>query len=42
MLSYYQVTTDTSLIHQILNALYHFKIQSVLVEGGADYCSLFG
>jgi diaminohydroxyphosphoribosylaminopyrimidine deaminase/5-amino-6-(5-phosphoribosylamino)uracil reductase len=41
MLSYYQVTTDTSLVHQILNALYHFKIQSVLVEGGAKLLQSF-
>jgi len=34
-LFYYQVTHDVSLVHQIANALYHLKIQSVLVEGGA-------
>jgi len=32
--SYYQVTTDVSLVHQVAHALYHLKIQSVLVEGG--------
>ncbi len=32
---YYQVSKDTNLVHQILNALYHLKIQTVLVEGGA-------
>ncbi len=32
---YYQVSEDTSLVHQIINALYHLKIQTVLVEGGA-------
>jgi diaminohydroxyphosphoribosylaminopyrimidine deaminase/5-amino-6-(5-phosphoribosylamino)uracil reductase len=32
---YYQVSGDTSLVHQIINALYHLKIQTVLVEGGA-------
>ncbi len=35
LLSYYQVTKDVSLVHQILNALYKLNIQSVLVEGGA-------
>lgn len=34
-LLYYQVATDTSLIHQIMIALYQLRIQSVLVEGGA-------
>jgi diaminohydroxyphosphoribosylaminopyrimidine deaminase / 5-amino-6-(5-phosphoribosylamino)uracil reductase len=34
-LHYYQVTKDVNLVHQIVNALYHLKIQSVLVEGGA-------
>ena len=34
-LHYYQVTEDVSLVHQILNALYHLGIQSILVEGGA-------
>jgi diaminohydroxyphosphoribosylaminopyrimidine deaminase / 5-amino-6-(5-phosphoribosylamino)uracil reductase len=33
--SYYQVTEDVSLVHQIVNALYQLKIQSVIVEGGA-------
>lgn len=32
---YYQVTHDVSLVQQIVNALYHLNIQSVLVEGGA-------
>lgn len=32
---YYQVTADVSLVHQIINALYQLKVQSVLVEGGA-------
>jgi diaminohydroxyphosphoribosylaminopyrimidine deaminase/5-amino-6-(5-phosphoribosylamino)uracil reductase len=32
---YYQVTEDVSLVHQIMNALYHMNIQSVLVEGGS-------
>lgn len=40
-LSYYQVTTDASLVHQIVNALYQLKIQSVLVEGGAKLLQSF-
>lgn len=32
--SYYQVTEDANMIHQILNACYQLNIQSVLVEGG--------
>jgi diaminohydroxyphosphoribosylaminopyrimidine deaminase/5-amino-6-(5-phosphoribosylamino)uracil reductase len=31
---YYQVTSDVSLVHQVMNALYRSGIQSVLVEGG--------
>lgn len=34
-LHWYQITGDVSLVHQVLNALYQLKIQSVLVEGGA-------
>lgn len=34
-IGYYQVTEDTSLVHQMLNALRQLNIQSVLVEGGA-------
>lgn len=40
-LLYYQVTEDVSLIHQVLNALYHLNIQSVLVEGGAQLLQSF-
>jgi diaminohydroxyphosphoribosylaminopyrimidine deaminase/5-amino-6-(5-phosphoribosylamino)uracil reductase len=40
-LLYYQVTKDVSLIHQIMNALYHLEIQSVLVEGGARLLQSF-
>ena len=40
-LLYYQVTRDTSLVHQILDALYHLKVQSVLVEGGAKLLQSF-
>lgn len=32
---YYQVTKDVNLVHQMLNALYKLKIQSLIVEGGA-------
>ncbi|MGI8598731.1 MAG: dihydrofolate reductase family protein, partial [Chitinophagaceae bacterium] len=32
---YYQVTEDVNLVHQMLNALYKLKIQSLIVEGGA-------
>lgn len=40
-LSYYQVTEDVSLVHQIINGLYQMKIQSVLVEGGARLLQSF-
>jgi diaminohydroxyphosphoribosylaminopyrimidine deaminase / 5-amino-6-(5-phosphoribosylamino)uracil reductase len=40
-LLYYQVTDDVSLVHQVLNALYQTKIQSVLVEGGAALLQTF-
>ena len=40
-LIYYQVTEDVNLIHQIVNALYQLKIQSVLVEGGAKLLQSF-
>lgn len=39
--SHYQVTEDVSLIHQIINALYQLKIQSVMVEGGAQLLQSF-
>ena len=38
---YYHVTKDTSLVHQITNALYLLKIQSVIVEGGARLLQSF-
>lgn len=38
---YYQVTIDVSLVQQIVNALYHLNIQSVLVEGGARLLQSF-
>lgn len=40
-LIYYQVTQDVSVVHQIVNALYQMKIQSVLVEGGARLLQSF-
>ncbi len=40
-LVYYQVTADMSLVHQIVNALYQLKIQSVIVEGGAKLLQSF-
>ena len=40
-LIYYQVTGDVNLVHQIVNALYQMKIQSVLVEGGAKLLQSF-
>jgi diaminohydroxyphosphoribosylaminopyrimidine deaminase / 5-amino-6-(5-phosphoribosylamino)uracil reductase len=33
---YYQITNDVSVVYQIMHALYQLKIQSVLVEGGAQ------
>lgn len=38
---YYQVAEDASVVHQIINALYQLKIQSVLVEGGAQLLQSF-
>jgi diaminohydroxyphosphoribosylaminopyrimidine deaminase/5-amino-6-(5-phosphoribosylamino)uracil reductase len=38
---YYQVTADVSLVHQIINALYQLKIQSVMIEGGARMLQSF-
>ncbi|MDP4261902.1 MAG: bifunctional diaminohydroxyphosphoribosylaminopyrimidine deaminase/5-amino-6-(5-phosphoribosylamino)uracil reductase RibD [Bacteroidota bacterium] len=40
-LMYYQVTEEVSLVHQIVNALYQLKIQSVFVEGGARLLQSF-
>ena len=40
-LNFYQVTEDVSLVHQIINALYQMKIQSVIVEGGARLLQSF-
>ncbi|HET6769933.1 MAG TPA: bifunctional diaminohydroxyphosphoribosylaminopyrimidine deaminase/5-amino-6-(5-phosphoribosylamino)uracil reductase RibD [Chitinophagaceae bacterium] len=40
-LNYYQVTEDVSLVHQIVNALYQMRIQSLIVEGGAKLLQSF-
>ena len=40
-LLYYQVTEDVELVHQVCNALYQMKIQSVLIEGGARLLQSF-
>jgi len=40
-LSFYQLAGDSSLVHQICQALYQLKIQSVLVEGGARLLQSF-
>lgn len=40
-LLYYQVTEDTSIVHQVVNALYQLRIISVLVEGGAKLLQSF-
>ena len=40
-LLYYQVTEDTNLVHQVVNALCHLKIQSVMIEGGARLLQSF-
>lgn len=39
--AFYQVTGDVSIVHQISNALYQSKIQSVIVEGGARLLQSF-
>jgi len=39
--SYYQVTEEVSLVHQMVNALYRMNIQSVLVEGGSYFLQSF-
>lgn len=39
--NYYQVTSDVSLVQQVLNACYQLKIQSLIVEGGAKMLQSF-
>lgn len=38
---YYKIINDASAVHQIIHALYEQKIQSVLVEGGAQLLQSF-
>jgi diaminohydroxyphosphoribosylaminopyrimidine deaminase/5-amino-6-(5-phosphoribosylamino)uracil reductase len=38
---YYQVTEDVNFVHQMVNAFYQMKIQSLLVEGGARLLQSF-
>ena len=40
-LSYYQLSTDSSIVHQIVQALYTLKINSMLVEGGTQLLQSF-
>lgn len=40
-MSYYQVTEDVNLVHQILNACYQNGITSIMVEGGARLLQSF-
>jgi diaminohydroxyphosphoribosylaminopyrimidine deaminase/5-amino-6-(5-phosphoribosylamino)uracil reductase len=40
-IQYYQLSGDSSLIHQLVIALHQLKIQSVLVEGGARLLQSF-
>jgi diaminohydroxyphosphoribosylaminopyrimidine deaminase / 5-amino-6-(5-phosphoribosylamino)uracil reductase len=41
MLSFYQIDKNEKIIPQILHALYHLKIQSVIIEGGAKLLQSF-
>jgi diaminohydroxyphosphoribosylaminopyrimidine deaminase/5-amino-6-(5-phosphoribosylamino)uracil reductase len=38
---YYKVKQDLSLVRQVLDALYHLEIQSVMIEGGARLLQSF-
>lgn len=38
---YYQITDDVNIVHQIMNACYQLRIESVLVEGGARLLQSF-
>jgi diaminohydroxyphosphoribosylaminopyrimidine deaminase/5-amino-6-(5-phosphoribosylamino)uracil reductase len=40
-LSYYQVTDDVNLVHQVTHGLYQLGVQSVLVEGGTRLLQSF-
>lgn len=39
--AYYQVTDTVSIVPQIMNALYHLQVQSIIVEGGARLLQSF-
>jgi diaminohydroxyphosphoribosylaminopyrimidine deaminase/5-amino-6-(5-phosphoribosylamino)uracil reductase len=41
IIEYYQLSPDSSLVHQMSTALWQLKIQSVLVEGGARLLQSF-
>ncbi len=38
---FYQVTEEADLVHQVIHALYQLRIQSVIVEGGAQLLQSF-
>jgi diaminohydroxyphosphoribosylaminopyrimidine deaminase/5-amino-6-(5-phosphoribosylamino)uracil reductase len=38
---YYQVTDDVSLVHQVVNGLHYLKLNSVIIEGGAQLIQSF-
>ena len=38
---YYQVANDTSIVHQVLNGLYQLRLNSVMIEGGAQLLQSF-
>lgn len=40
-IGYYQISEDSLLVHQIIQALYQLNIQSVMVEGGAQLLQSF-
>lgn len=40
-LTYYQIAEDSNLVHQIVQALYSLKLNSVLVEGGTQLLQSF-
>jgi len=40
-LLYYRLTKNAGIVEQVMNALYHLNIQSVLVEGGAKLLQSF-
>ena len=40
-LNYYQISEDSSLVHQLIQALYQLGISSVLIEGGARLLQSF-